>query len=108
MDVLEIGTHFLPRSAWTVILLVYICPRRDERHTPLHTQPFLIEMGSCKIFFLGWTRTMILLISAFQVAMITGISHQHLLQLLFVLGIYILVFSGLRCSSVVEHAISWA
>jgi hypothetical protein len=33
-----------------------------------HTYHFLIEMGSCKLFYMSWPRTSILLISAFQVA----------------------------------------
>jgi hypothetical protein len=37
-----------------------------------HTQP-LVEMGSCELF--AWPQNMILLISASQVASITGINH---------------------------------
>jgi hypothetical protein len=37
----------------------------------------IFELGSHKLFAQGWLQTMILLISAFWVTRITGMSHRH-------------------------------
>jgi hypothetical protein len=55
---------------------------------PLY-QPFFVkvffEIGSLEPFAQGWLRTAILLISASRVARITGMSHQHLTALVFIM-----------------------
>jgi hypothetical protein len=49
-----------------------------------HIQLFLVEMESCKVFSPGWPGTMILQISASQVARITGMNHgTYLLNFVF-------------------------
>jgi hypothetical protein len=42
----------------------------------------ILETGSPELYALGWLRTVILLISAFWVAGITGVSHLHLAPVL--------------------------
>jgi hypothetical protein len=43
----------------------------------------ILEMGVSRAICLGWPWTMILPISVFQVARITGISHWHSAHLIF-------------------------
>jgi hypothetical protein len=43
----------------------------------------ILEMRSHELFAPGWVQTTILLISAYQVARITGVSHLHLAILVF-------------------------
>jgi hypothetical protein len=45
-----------------------------------HPAQLLVEMGSHELFCSGWPRTMILLISASQVAQIIGVSHRTWLR----------------------------
>jgi hypothetical protein len=45
--------------------------------TPVHFALVILEMGVSQTISLGWSQTMILLISASQVATITGVSHWH-------------------------------
>jgi hypothetical protein len=48
----------------------------------LFHHPFVVlgifEIGSLKLFFPGWLRTVTLLVSASWVARIIGVSHGHL------------------------------
>jgi hypothetical protein len=48
---------------------------------------FFFERGSCELFAWGWLQTMILLMSASQVARIIGVSHQRPACYLFFGGI---------------------
>jgi hypothetical protein len=48
-----------------------------------HHAFFSVEIGSQELFAWGWPQTVILLISASQVASITGMSHQCPLTLCF-------------------------
>jgi hypothetical protein len=48
----------------------------------------LAEMGSLKLFCLGWPPTAILLISSSHVARITGVSHHTQLSDLFFFEIF--------------------
>jgi hypothetical protein len=45
---------------------------------PAHFTLDILEMGVSQTICPGWPQTMILLISAFQEARMTGVSHQHL------------------------------
>jgi hypothetical protein len=61
--ILETGSQFLPRLAWTTILLFYTsCCDWDSRSAPPCL--FSVEMRSCWLCVLDWPWTMILLISA--------------------------------------------
>jgi hypothetical protein len=46
--------------------------------TPVHLALVILEMGGLVNYLPGWPQTVILPISAYQVASITGMSHQHL------------------------------
>jgi hypothetical protein len=65
---LEIGSCFLPRLAWTTILLFYSYAITGMTGMRQHTWLFSIEIGSHELFCLGWPGTMILLISASCIA----------------------------------------
>jgi hypothetical protein len=53
---------------------------------------FFFEIGFLKLFA-HWLQTAILLISAFWVARITGVSHQHLAQIIFCIWLYVSLLS---------------
>jgi hypothetical protein len=65
LDILEIGSCFLPRSARSVILLFYasLCSWDDSSMAPYRVF-FSVEMWSHKHFCPGWPITAILLILA--------------------------------------------
>jgi hypothetical protein len=70
---LEIGSCFLSRPAWTVILLFNAsCLTWDDRHMALCPAFFSMEMGSHNIFYLHWPGTAILQISASHITEMTG------------------------------------
>jgi hypothetical protein len=81
--IFEIGSCCLPRPAWTAILLFYASYHSwNYRHMLPCPGFFLIEMGSCSFFCPGLSRTMILMISASQVATIAGLCYLHLAVIL--------------------------
>jgi hypothetical protein len=47
-----------------------------------HNTQVLLEMGSYKLFCLGWPGTIILPISVSQIARIINMSHQNLAEVL--------------------------
>jgi hypothetical protein len=50
-DIFEIGSHFMPRPAWTKILPpIYISLIAGMKGMYNHAQPSLVEMGSHKPF----------------------------------------------------------
>jgi hypothetical protein len=52
--ILEIGSCFLPRPAWTMFLLFYaFCSSWNDRHAPPHLAFFPIEMGISQTFLSG-------------------------------------------------------
>jgi hypothetical protein len=71
---LERGSHFMPRSACTVILFYASNCSWDDRHLPPHP-PFSIEMESQELFCQE-TRNTTLQISPSQVAKIVCVSHH--------------------------------
>jgi hypothetical protein len=70
-----VGLMFLPRLAWTVILLFTLLAIARMTGMYHYAQHFSVEMGSCKFFCLGWPGTMILLISASCYLGMSGMSH---------------------------------
>jgi hypothetical protein len=71
--ILEIGSFFLPRPAWTVIVLFYASHHWNEWHM------LLVEMGVSQTF----CPIMVLLVSVSQVDRITGMSYWHQLSYFF-------------------------
>jgi hypothetical protein len=54
--ILDTGSHFLPRPAWTLIVLLYTsCHCWDDRHLPLHPAVVCRNEVS-RTFCLGWPR----------------------------------------------------
>jgi hypothetical protein len=74
---LETGSHFIPRPAWTAVLL-FVLPHIAEMTGVSHWTQLLTEMMSCEVFGLTWPWTMIFLVSASQVTRIISVSHQYL------------------------------
>jgi hypothetical protein len=70
------GLHFLPMRPWTTILLFMLLCSWDDRHVP--PCPPIGWDGVFRTFCPNWPWNAILLISASQVARITGVSHQCL------------------------------
>jgi hypothetical protein len=67
----------LPRSAWTIALLLYASPHsQDERCVPLH--PLDLIGWESLSWPQTWPQTTILLLSASQVARIKDVGYQHL------------------------------
>jgi hypothetical protein len=95
---LEIGSHFLPRMAWTVVLLFYACPHSWEDRSVLPLPAFFHWDGSPNFFVHVWPGTRILLISVSQGARLTGMSHQHLAHVILLLVICIAKSSSNLCS----------
>jgi hypothetical protein len=72
---LETGSYFLPRQAWTLILLFYTSHCSwDDRHTPPSCYWLRWDLRN---FSLCWPWTEILLISASLVATVTAVNHWH-------------------------------
>jgi hypothetical protein len=79
--ILEIGSHFLPRLAWTTILLFHTIHHHwYDRYIPSHAAFLHWDAGIMNFFCLGWPWTLILQISASKIDRITGISHQCLTE----------------------------
>jgi hypothetical protein len=75
LRVLETESRFLPRLAWSVVLRFYASHCNwDDKWAPPHPAVFHWD-GVLRTFCPGWPGTSILLISAFGVARITGVSH---------------------------------
>jgi hypothetical protein len=92
--ILETGSCFLPWLARTLILLFYTSYSTwDDRHSPL-CPVFFPEMWSLEHFCLGWPETVILLILAFCIAGMTGVSHYNLL--LVETGVSLFPLAGLK------------
>jgi hypothetical protein len=66
---------FMPRLAWTKLLFMLCSLQSWEDSICLHAQLLVIEMWILRTFCLDWPQTLILLISAFQVARITDLSY---------------------------------
>jgi hypothetical protein len=73
---LEIGSHFLPRLTWTVILLFYTSPHHWVTMCVPPCPVFIGCDGSSNTLtsYLAWAQTVILPISTSQIVRITGIS----------------------------------
>jgi hypothetical protein len=73
--ILELGSRFLLRPSWTVILLFYASWHSwDDRLLPLY--PVIGWDGISWALCLGWPQTTILLISVSQIPRITCVNHQ--------------------------------
>jgi hypothetical protein len=73
--ILEIGSHFFSRPVWTMILCFKLPTIAGLSGVLDHSFFFSAEKRVLWAFFPDWAQTLILLISAFPVARITGVSH---------------------------------
>jgi hypothetical protein len=73
--IFRIGSHFIPGPRWIEILLFVLPGITGMMGVYHHTQP-LVEMGVSQTFCPGWPQTLILPISASNVARIIGVSHH--------------------------------